>query len=197
MTHPAIRRVGSVVCAVTVPVLAIQWFRRESFGMSSADHDQIQDRLPDGTQDLDIAECWSLLAGEDVGRLAVSIADHPDIFPINYVVDRESIVFRTAAGTKLAASVLGKGVSFEIDRYDAIAGEAWSVVIKGYAREIEDSLEYFEADDLPLFPWHASAKPNIVRVIADVITGRRFHVVERDAPEMPSPDHEQPQMPTG
>ena len=163
--------------------------------MSSADHPHAPQWLPDGMEDLGVAECWSLLRREEVGRLAVSIADHPDIFPINFLVDGESIVFRTAAGTKLAASVLGRGVAFEIDGYDPIAGDAWSVVVKGYAREIEHMLEYFDADDLPLFPWHTSVKPNIVRVTPDIITGRRFHVAQRDAIDASPPEHDKPYMP--
>lgn len=163
--------------------------------MTSADHPQTHQWLPDGMEELSVAECWSLLRREEVGRLAVSIADHPDIFPINYMVDGESIVFRTAAGTKLAASILGKGVAFEIDGYNAVAGDAWSVVVKGYAREIEHMLEYFDADDLPLFPWHAAVKPNIVRVTPDIISGRRFHVVEKAVIESPPPACDEPSMP--
>ena len=45
--------------------------------------------------------------------------NQPDIFPINYVVDHGAVVFRTAEGTKLAAAVLGQGVAFEIDGYEA------------------------------------------------------------------------------
>ena len=86
---------------------------------------------------LDTHTCLDLLRRREVGRLAVSITDHPDIFPINYVVDRGTVVFRTAEGTKLAAALLGRGVAFEIDGYDPEAGEAWSVVVKGYAIEIE------------------------------------------------------------
>ena len=145
--------------------------------------------------ELSPAECWRLLRREEVGRLAISIADHPDIFPINYVVDGESVVFRTGAGTKLAASVLGRGVAFEIDGYDALEGDAWSVVIKGHARQVEHMLEYFEADDLPLFPWHASPKPDIVRIDPVEVTGRRFHVVERPAIDAAPPAHTKPYMP--
>ena len=145
--------------------------------------------------ELSPAECWRLLRREEVGRLAVSIADHPDIFPINYVVDGESIVFRSGAGTKLAAAVLGRAVAFEIDGYDALAGDAWSVVIKGTARPVEHMLEYFEADDLPLFPWHASPKPNIVRIEPVEVSGRSFHVVERPALDTAPPEHTKPYMP--
>ena len=123
-------------------------------------------------------ECWDELRRAEVGRLAVSIADRPDIFPINYVVDHGTVVFRSAEGTKLAAAVLGRAVAFEVDGYDPVLGEAWSVVIKGEAREIERMDELFDALDLPLFPWQASPKHRFVRIIAAEITGRRFHVVD-------------------
>ena len=111
----------------------------------------------------------------------MSITDHPDIFPINYVVDRGTVVFRTAEGTKLAGALLGRGVAFEIDGYDPDAGDAWSVVVKGYAIEIEQLHQYFDALDLPLFPWHAGPKHRFVRIEPVAITGRRFHVVGREA----------------
>jgi uncharacterized protein len=125
---------------------------------------------------LQLHECSQLLRDHEVGRLAISITNHPDIFPINYVVDHGTIVFRTAEGTKLAASVLGVGVAFEIDGYDADVGEAWSVVIKGWATEIENMYELFEAQDLPLFPWHAAPKHRFVRIVPTLTTGRRFTV---------------------
>jgi len=75
------------------------------------------------TIELDTSTCLQLLRVGEVGRLAVSITDHLDILPINYVVDHGAIVSRTAEGTKLAAAVLGRGVTFEIDGYDAAAGE--------------------------------------------------------------------------
>lgn len=61
---------------------------------------------------LPIEECWDWLRGDSVGRLAVWANDHPEIFPINYKVDRGSLIFRTGAGTKLA-SALGKLVALE------------------------------------------------------------------------------------
>ena len=123
-------------------------------------------------------ECFDLLRSQTVGRLGVSIREHPDIFPINYVVDRGGIVFRTAEGTKLAAAVLGRGVAFEIDGLDAAAEEAWSVIVKGHAVEIEGTYELLAAQDLPLFPWLAGPKHRFVRIEPVEISGRRFHVVD-------------------
>ena len=73
--------------------------------------------------------------------------------------------------------MLGRGVAFEIDGYDADAGEAWSVVPKGHAAEIERMQDVFEALDLPLFPWHVAPKHRFVRIEPEDVTGRRFHVV--------------------
>jgi nitroimidazol reductase NimA-like FMN-containing flavoprotein (pyridoxamine 5'-phosphate oxidase superfamily) len=137
-----------------------------------------------GVTVLELNECWRLLRQAEVGRLAVAIRDLPDLFPINFVVDRATVVFRTAEGTKLAAAVLGRAVAFEIDGYDAEAGEAWSVVIKGRAVEIERMQDVFDALDLPLFPWHASPKHRFVRIEPDDVSGRRFHVVDKSTWEI-------------
>ena len=79
------------------------------------------------------------------------------------------------------AAVLGRGVAFEIDGYDTVDTTAWSVVVKGLARRIENMMDYIEADDLPLFPWHTAPKPDIVRIEPEIVTGRRFHAVTRRA----------------
>jgi hypothetical protein len=134
-----------------------------------------RDRL--GSTVLSMHECLDLLRTADVGRLAVSTTNLPDIFPINYVVDRGTVVFRTAAGAKLAAAVLGQGVAFEVDGVDAAAGDAWSVVIKGHAIEIERRQDLVDALDLPLFPWQAAPKHHFVRIEPVDISGRRFEIV--------------------
>ena len=62
---------------------------------------------------LEADECWRLLRDADVGRLAVSIGDHVDIFPINHVVDGETVVFKTLDGTKLSGVVHGGPVALK------------------------------------------------------------------------------------
>ena len=121
-----------------------------------------------------------LLRSTEVGRLAVSGGDGPDIFPINFVVDHGSIVFRTAPGSKLSA-VATSLVAFEADGYDLPRNEAWSVVIKGRGQEIKQLHQLVETFDLPLFPWHAEPKGHFVRIEPTAISGRRFHVVDSTA----------------
>lgn len=152
-----------------------------------ADVDSGKDRddFGSGVVELELSACWALLRSAEVGRLAVSVGDRPEIFPVNYVVDHGSVVFRTAEGTKLAGSVLDAAVAFEIDGYDPDAGEAWSVVINGHGREITQLHDLIDTTDLPLFPWHAEPKHRFVRIEPDEVTGRRFHIVARTTWETP------------
>ncbi len=135
------------------------------------------------TEILSESECWELLGEAAVGRLAVDIAGQPDIFPINFIADHGGIVFRSAAGTKLAGAVLNRFVAFEVDGYHPGERTAWSVVVKGQARAVERMQEVFDAEDLPLFPWLAWDKPNFVRIDPMVVTGRRYHIVDEAVPD--------------
>jgi hypothetical protein len=139
--------------------------------------------------DLPANACWALLRTQEVGRLAVSVADRPEIFPVNYVVDHGTIVFRTAEGTKLAGAAQ-RDVAFEADGYEPETGEAWSVVVKGRGEEISRGHELLDTTGLPLFPLHAGAKPRFVRVVPDEISGRRFTIAEAQPPE--SADEDRP-----
>ena len=131
------------------------------------------------------AACWALLRSTDVGRLGVAVAGEPDIFPVNFVVDHGTIVFRTALGTKLASVAIAPAVAFEVDGYDPETGDAWSVVLKGRGEHITRSQELIDTASLPLFPWQAGEKHRFVRIVPTDVSGRRFHVVDRSAWDTP------------
>jgi len=137
------------------------------------------------TEVLSTDECWALLRDSVVGRLAVTVNGDPDIFPVNPVVDHGTIVFRTTAGTKLAATK-GRNVAFEVDGYDTDTARAWSVVVKGTAHEIWEVEETLRALRLPLFPWQPGRKPRFVRIKPTSVTGRRF-VVDGGFRSQPQP----------
>ena len=121
---------------------------------------------------LETHECLALLRSTDVGRLAIAGADFPDIFPVNYVVDHGTVVFRTASGTKLAGLTDERRVTFEAD--GRTGDTAWSVVVKGYAVELRSMHDRVDALDLQVSPWHSSPKPHVVRIDPVEVTGRRF-----------------------
>ena len=122
---------------------------------------------------LDEATCWELVASKQIGRIAVAAANRPDIFPMNYALDGQHLVFQTLPGIKLASAVLGKAVAFEIDEMDEEAHTGWSVVIHGVASEIEGTENLLAAEALGIRPWAESPKYRYLRLTADSISGRR------------------------
>ncbi|MEJ6553908.1 pyridoxamine 5'-phosphate oxidase family protein [Microbacterium esteraromaticum] len=117
-------------------------------------------------------ECWQRLRGSELGRLVTRVGDVIDIFPINYVVDGTSIVFRTAEGSKLVELTVNDEVLFEVDEHtDA---DAWSVIVRGSAHVLDTLAEREAADGLGLQPWVPTLKYNYVRISPSSLTGRAF-----------------------
>ncbi|MBX7446106.1 MULTISPECIES: pyridoxamine 5'-phosphate oxidase family protein [unclassified Arthrobacter] len=129
---------------------------------------------------LSFDDCWELLDGDTVGRLAIVVDGHPEIFPVNYVVHRRSIVFRTAAGTKLWGAKMERPAALEIDGYDSATELAWSVVVRGETEILEEQADRDAVDSLGLEPWQPGEKANYVRLNAKAMTGRRFKVNRPD-----------------
>lgn len=127
-------------------------------------------------REIPIHEALALLRESPVGRLAVFVRGRPEIFPVNHVVDRGTVVFRTAHGTKLWGTA-GLPVAFEVDGYDTARAEAWSVVVHGRGELVFKIDDVLDALQLPIMPWQSGSKPEIVRIVPDEITGRRFPVL--------------------
>src|SRR4051794_27438539 len=96
-----------------------------------------------GLEILDEIACLELLRRHSVGRIAVTIGALPAIFPVNYTMLDDDIVFRTGTGAKLAAAVRNTVVAFQIDEFDAIDHSGWRVLVTGRSEEImrPDELE--------------------------------------------------------
>lgn len=129
-------------------------------------------------EELSDSACWALLRTTSVGRLAVVVDDHPDIFPLNYAVDHGTVVFRSKAGTKTSAALSDSPVALEADGYDAETAEAWSVVIRGHGEEISRGPDLIDTVELPLFPWQAGDKGRFIRIVPTSISGRRFPIAD-------------------
>ena len=124
-------------------------------------------------------ECIDLLAQTGIGRLAVSPPDWrtpPVIRPVTYVFDRgsQSIVFRTARGSKFTALLLSGQAAFEIDAIDAADRTGWSVIVQGPIEEIKNAADLHRVERLDLRPWAAGDKPHWIRLRATVVSGRRI-----------------------
>ncbi len=132
----------------------------------------MQDFADEVVTEMTPQECWHLLEHAEVGRLALSVRDDVDIFPINFVVFEGALYFRTSPGSKLAELTANPRVALEADRYDDIA--AASVIVKGVAERLELQSDIDAADELELRPWIPTLKYRWVRIVPTRLTGRRF-----------------------
>ncbi|MFK8025387.1 MAG: pyridoxamine 5'-phosphate oxidase family protein [Ilumatobacter sp.] len=131
-----------------------------------------------GTEILSEEACWERLRRTTVGRLGVHHDDRPAIYPVNYLVDGHSIVFRTRTESKISAAPHLERVAFEIDGFEPSQGDAWSVLIKGFGRFVESHREIKHADQLPLYPWVDVDRSAWIRIVPVEVTGRRFHLLD-------------------
>jgi len=124
--------------------------------------------------ELTAEESWKFVEKTFHGRLALSVGNRPDIFPVNYYAHDGVILFRTAPGTKLAELTVNSQVAFEVD--GIYSDEAWSVVIHGTTRELERAAEIEAAEELPLRPWVRTEKHRYVELTPSSISGRFFNL---------------------
>lgn len=119
-------------------------------------------------------EAWRFLEHTRFGRLALSVGNQPDIFPINYLAHDGKLLMRTNPGTKLAELTINGSVAFEID--GLAENEAWSVVLKGTARVLESQTEIDAVSELPLAPWLQTLKYTFVEIVPSSVSGFRFQL---------------------
>lgn len=126
-----------------------------------------------GLEVLDRAECLRRLASEPIGRLGVCVDGQPVVLPVNYTLDVNDVVFRSAPGTKVHAAI-GRPVAFEIDGADAFRHGGWSVLVVGTAEAVVDGRERARLETLPLTRYGPGAKDVWIRIRSTAITGRRI-----------------------
>jgi uncharacterized protein len=135
--------------------------------------------------ELSRAECLNLLGRTQFGRLAVSRGEGaPIIRPLNYVFDprSQSVVFRTAEGSKLHGLLRAKEAAFEIDGIEPGGRTGWSVVVIGTAEEVTSPSEIRRLDQLGLEVWAPGPRSHWVRIRARTLSGRRIAAVADSRP---------------
>lgn len=120
-------------------------------------------------------ECVDLLGTQVVGRAAICTPNGPHVVPVNYVVHRDAIVFRTAPYSVLGTFGWAGDIAFEVDDLDPEHRTGWSVVALGKGEMLDDLEEIEEvrwARDPE--PWAEGPRPLYVRVQWRRLTGRRL-----------------------
>jgi nitroimidazol reductase NimA-like FMN-containing flavoprotein (pyridoxamine 5'-phosphate oxidase superfamily) len=130
-------------------------------------------------------ECLRLVASHHFGRLAVNMGEGPPVIrPVNYLFDErsQSVVFRTAPGSKFHALLHSAHAAFEIDGIDESSRTGWSVIIRGVTNEVTNLSEVRRLDRLGLEPWAPGPKRNWVRIRAWTVAGRRIVLGDGSVP---------------
>ena len=126
-----------------------------------------------GVEVMDRSACLELLAADQIGRLAVLEGGQPLVLPVNYGLDGESVIFRTAAGTKLDAARRSPAC-FEIDGFDRPTQSGWSVVVRGRLEEVTTLHgPVFDRIRSLSEPWVEGERTHVLRLLPSVISGRR------------------------
>jgi uncharacterized protein len=130
--------------------------------------------IDNGLEILSPAQCRDLLTRASVGRVAVTVAALPAIFPVNYALLGDDILFVTGEGTKLRAALERAVVAFQVDHIDEASGSGWSVMAVGIAEEITEPTEIKAAEAMDLRPFAAGDRTHFVKIAPEFLSGRRI-----------------------
>jgi nitroimidazol reductase NimA-like FMN-containing flavoprotein (pyridoxamine 5'-phosphate oxidase superfamily) len=124
-----------------------------------------------------------------VGLLAFCTATGPTIYPVNFTVDGEAVMFRTSPYTGLGSLGWGVDVAFMITHLDPAIEEGWSVLVKGFAEIVDNPVEHDRLRSLAREPrpWADGTRRMYVRVPWKELTGRILGAGWRAAPS-PRPE---------
>ena len=119
-------------------------------------------------------ECLRLLKVHSVGRVGASVRCRPVIYPVNYALADDSILFLTRPGGDLDSATEGTIVAFEIDSADFTYHEGWSVLVIGRSAHVSDPSALKRARGLSLMPWAGDERASMVRIVLDHVSGQRI-----------------------
>ncbi len=124
--------------------------------------------------ELTVQECLGLLETSTVGRVGLMTEAGLRIFPVNYTVFADTIVFRTLPYGAIANSAHGAEVAFEVDDLDDDLRSGWSVLAVGPCERIEDpaTVRLIRSEGGPE-PWAAGQRNLYFQVRWTDVTGRR------------------------
>ncbi|WP_436762937.1 pyridoxamine 5'-phosphate oxidase family protein [Streptosporangium sp. V21-05] len=127
-----------------------------------------------GLEILSRQDCAALLLSASIGRIVFTDRALPAVQPVNFVLDGQDIVIRTAIGSKLAAATSDAIVAFEADEFDPAARTGWSVTAVGPARAVREPGEIERLSGLPLRTWTRGGHDHYIVVRAEQLSGRRL-----------------------
>jgi nitroimidazol reductase NimA-like FMN-containing flavoprotein (pyridoxamine 5'-phosphate oxidase superfamily) len=129
--------------------------------------------------ELDEATCLRLISPGGVGRVAFVGRFGLTVLPVNYRLADGAILFRTAPDGATAEDLrtgiahADYKVAFEIDAFDEVSRQGWSVLVQGPAHHLDCDPQRAAARTADVQPWPGGERDQFIRIMPDRITGRR------------------------
>jgi uncharacterized protein len=119
-----------------------------------------------------------MLAQAQVGRVGFVIDGQPEILPVNYALDGDTVLFRTSENSVLNRVSMTQ-VAFEVDSIDEATHSGWSVLVRGQADCIADAVDATSERirRLTLITWAPGEREMWFTIRPASITGRRLRVL--------------------
>ncbi|TIC85659.1 pyridoxamine 5'-phosphate oxidase family protein [Nocardioides sp. GY 10127] len=118
---------------------------------------------------IEVEECWDLLASATVARLGWNAPDGPVILPVNIAVEGRTVTLRTSSASAMTRQVDDSPVALEVDDVDGETRTGWSVLVRGVASTTFEGVDAGSSAE----PWLDGAKPVTITIRPREVTGRR------------------------
>jgi hypothetical protein len=121
-------------------------------------------------------ECLALAGTQRIGRLGLTRDALPMIMPVAFAMLDATPIFRVGSGVVHRAAAQGAVSCFEVDVASLDWASAWSVMMIGCLARIDDPFTRSRAGQLqlPTWPGQDGTDGDLVRLVPQVITGRRL-----------------------
>jgi nitroimidazol reductase NimA-like FMN-containing flavoprotein (pyridoxamine 5'-phosphate oxidase superfamily) len=128
-----------------------------------------------GLEVLDDRRCLELIESTPVGRVAFVSSGEPHILPVNHVLLRGRVHFRSATGLTLLAATRHAMMAFEVDGHDEATRTGWSVLVRGTSHFEQDEHVLGELAAQDLHPWADQVeRRHWVTITIEELSGRRI-----------------------
>ena len=118
-------------------------------------------------------ECLELLMTQRLGRIIYCDDHGPIAVPVNFVVQDDTILFRTSSDNALAQHMRECATcSFEVDEVDEAQHSGWSVLVRGSAAVVRHVSG--DRDLVWPTPWPAGRRQLLIRMTPSELRGRRL-----------------------
>jgi hypothetical protein len=115
----------------------------------------------------DEQECLALLGRTQLGRVAVSLAAVPVVFPVRYALEDRSVIMAVTI-EELAKALDGAIAALQADGYDEDSGRRWTALAIGPTQRLAP-------DSIPVRPPASGgewAGREMVHLLPQILTGR-------------------------